>query len=76
MGQLLRIIIILFGLWLVLEIIKRALASHKNHPSRKPSIASMVACAHCGVHLPESEAIQKDGKYYCCEEHRKTAHKC
>ena len=73
MGQLLRLIIILFGLWLVLKIIKRALAPHEKHPSRKPSIASMVACAHCGVHLPESEAIPKDGKYYCCEEHLKVS---
>ena len=73
MGQLLRIIIILFGLWLVLQIIKRALASHENHPSRKLSIASMVACAHCGVHLPESEAIQKNGKHYCCDEHLKVS---
>lgn len=71
MGQLLRLVIILFGLWLVLQIIKRALASHENHPSRKPSITNMVACARCGVHLPESEAIQKDGKHYCCEEHLK-----
>ncbi len=73
MGQLLRIIIILFGLWLVLQIIKRALASHEKHPPRKPFIASMVACAHCGVHLPESEATQKNGKHYCCEEHLKVS---
>ena len=73
MGQLVRIIIILFGLWLVLQIIKRALASHDNHPPRKPSIANMVSCAQCGVHLPESEAIQRDGKHYCCEEHRKVS---
>ena len=73
MGQLLRLIIILFGLWLVLKIIKRALAPRENHPPRKPSIASMVACTHCGVYLPESEAIQKDGKHYCCEEHLKVS---
>jgi uncharacterized protein len=71
MGQLLRIIIILLGLWLVLQIIKRALASRENNVSRQPSIASMVACVHCGLHLPESEAIQKDGKHFCCEEHLK-----
>jgi len=71
MGQLIRLIIILFGLWLVLKIIKRALVSRENHPSRKPSITSMVACAYCGVHLPESDAIQKDGKHYCCAEHLK-----
>ncbi len=75
MGQLLRIIIILFGLWLILKIIKRALGSRENHPSRKPSIAKMAACAHCGVHLPESEAIREGGKLYCSEEHRKAAKK-
>ena len=73
MGQLLRIIIILFGLWLILKIIKRALGSRENHPSTKPPIAKMAACAHCGVHLPESESIQKDEKHYCCEEHLKAS---
>ena len=73
MGQLLRIIIILFGLWLVLKIIKRALASRQDDSRRQPSIAKMVVCAQCGVHLPESEAIQKDGKHYCCEEHLKAS---
>ncbi len=73
MGQLLRIIIILFGLWLVLQIIKRALASRRDDSRRQPSIANMVVCAHCGVHLPELEAIQKNGKHYCCEEHLKVS---
>jgi uncharacterized protein len=73
MGQLLRIIIILIGLWLVLQIIKRALTARKN-PSPDPSpIAKMVSCDHCGVHVPESEAIRDDNKLYCCEEHRKAA---
>lgn len=34
----------------------------------------MVACAHCGLHLPRSEALA-DGPggsapFYCCAEHR------
>ncbi|GMU49811.1 MAG: hypothetical protein KJZ92_06180 [Rhodocyclaceae bacterium] len=31
----------------------------------------MVVCARCGVHLPESEAIDGDGGRFCCEEHRR-----
>lgn len=31
----------------------------------------MVACAHCGVHLPAAESLAGDGRYYCCEEHRR-----
>ncbi|MBI5782369.1 MAG: hypothetical protein HZA69_01350 [Gammaproteobacteria bacterium] len=73
MGQLLRITIILIGLWLVLTIVKRALASRRTPPTDKPVVARMVACAHCGVHIPESEAVRDGDKYYCCEEHQKRA---
>ena len=75
MGQLLRIIIILIGLWLVLTIVKRALASRQKPPADKPSVAHMVVCTHCGVHVPDSEAIRDDNMIYCSEEHRKAAKK-
>jgi uncharacterized protein len=29
----------------------------------------MVQCAHCGVHLPESEAITKAGVIFCSQAH-------
>ena len=32
---------------------------------------NMKACAHCGVNLPRSEALEADGQYYCSEEHRR-----
>ena len=31
---------------------------------------SMVACAHCGLHVPASEAVG-DGPYFCSNEHRR-----
>ena len=75
MGQLLRIIIILIGLWLVLTIIKRALIARDKSPTDKPAVAHMVVCAHCGVHVPESEAVQSGDRHYCSEEHRMAAQK-
>jgi uncharacterized protein len=33
----------------------------------------MVACAHCGVYLPESESLERDGRSFCSEEHRRLA---
>ncbi|HMC13389.1 MAG TPA: PP0621 family protein [Gallionellaceae bacterium] len=30
----------------------------------------MVRCIYCGVHLPKSESVIADGKYYCSNEHR------
>lgn len=30
----------------------------------------MVRCNYCGVHLPKSESVIADGKYYCSDAHR------
>jgi len=73
MGQLLRLVIILIGVWLVIQIIKRSFASSSRPRTAKPTIAKMVACAHCGVHVPESEAFQNGDKFYCSREHLNAA---
>ena len=40
-------------------------------PQRSPAKPlAMVACAHCGTHLPNSEALQAGGVFYCNAEHR------
>jgi uncharacterized protein len=31
----------------------------------------MVRCAHCGLHIPENEAVTMQGRYYCSKEHLK-----
>lgn len=33
----------------------------------------MVNCSHCGLYLPQSEAIADAGKFYCSPEHRRLA---
>ena len=73
MGQLLRILVILIGVWLVLSIIKRALAARRKPRASHASIAKMVACDHCGTHVPESDAIRVGDRHYCSEEHQKQA---
>ncbi len=40
-------------------------------PSPTPSLPQeMVACAHCGLHLPRSEALAEAGHFYCSREHQ------
>ena len=34
-------------------------------------IEQMVACAHCGLHVPESEGVRGAGGFFCSEEHRR-----
>lgn len=37
-----------------------------------PRPRAMVACAHCGLHLPQSDALEgESGRHYCCAEHRR-----
>jgi uncharacterized protein len=43
--------------------------SARRGPSDEP--APMVACAHCGVHLPRPDAcFDVEGRSYCGEPHR------
>jgi uncharacterized protein len=30
----------------------------------------MVRCARCGLHVPEREALQHAGRYYCSAQHK------
>ena len=42
-------------------------------PPRRPGSGGaegMVACAHCGVHLPRSEALADGVRLYCSAAHR------
>lgn len=41
-------------------------------PPARPA-ERMVACAHCGVHLPQGEALTDGDRHFCCEEHRRAA---
>lgn len=54
---------------------KRSNAPGKaDSPERHdPPPEKMVTCAHCGVHLPESEGLADGGRIYCCEAHRAAA---
>jgi len=44
-------------------------AAPRQHKTPLPPTV-MVACAHCGTHLPQADALQGPGGVYCCTEHR------
>jgi uncharacterized protein len=39
--------------------------------ARRAGGERMVGCSQCGVHLPISEALEADGRYFCSEDHRR-----
>jgi uncharacterized protein len=41
-------------------------------PRKLPEGEAMVACAQCGIHLPDSEALPGRGGVFCSEAHRLT----
>jgi uncharacterized protein len=65
---------VLLGLAAYLVALGEAPASGHARAGRASAQAqAMVSCATCGLHLPRQEALAKDERYYCCEEHRRGA---
>jgi uncharacterized protein len=40
-------------------------------PPEDKAAEDMVRCKVCGVNMPRSEAILSQGRFYCCDEHRR-----
>lgn len=41
----------------------------KQAPAQPKPLESMVRCAHCGIHLPRSEALLQNGQTWCSADH-------
>ncbi len=70
--NLIRLLILGLIFWLLYRMIHRLLSKPKPQQPPRPGTrgTDMVRCAHCGIHIPESEALHRDGKDYCSEAHR------
>ena len=67
---LILLVVVLVGCW-----IARSRAPHPPREGRRrdaspPRPEQIVACAHCGLHLPRAEAVRGATGYYCSEAHR------
>lgn len=66
MGRLILLaLVVLVAVWLV----RRALREREPPAGPPGAPGDLVACAHCGVHLPRGEARSAGGVPYCSEEH-------
>jgi uncharacterized protein len=68
---LLVLLVVAIGAWVLFgRASKRGTVEGKK--SRKAAIGAeeMVACVHCGVHLPRGDALVSGGDLYCSEAHR------
>lgn len=75
--NLIRLLIIAAVIWILYRMIQTRLRSRKS-VSQKPdtrAIETVVKCDYCGLHIPEEEAVRKDGKSYCSRQHLESAEK-
>jgi len=69
--NLFRIILIALAVWIIIRIWQNHRAKSKTL-GQKPAdkaISTMVPCAVCAMHIPDSEALKRDGKFYCSQQH-------
>ena len=52
---------------------RMAVAAPKPHPKGQVQPTDMVACRHCGLHLPTAESLQGQQGMYCSPAHRQAA---
>jgi uncharacterized protein len=67
-------------LWLLLGLVAAGLWWLRQRPPvvkppqrRVAPPQEMVACRHCAMHLPATEAVTGQLGAYCCEQHRQLA---
>jgi uncharacterized protein len=71
-----KIITLILVTVLVVYFLRRMAAGRVKPPSseKEVTVEDMVRCQTCGVNLPRSEALMSQGRFYCCDEHRKSGH--
>ncbi len=69
-----KIVLFLIAVFVLLWLLRgatgrrRGVGAPPKPPSQEPQ--QMIACAHCGVHLPRDEALPGRGGVFCGDAHR------
>jgi uncharacterized protein len=68
-----RVLLLGIAIWLLFltgrRLFRRLKSRHAEGRRPVTPMVNMVSCHHCGLHLPQNEALEKDSRYYCCREH-------
>lgn len=71
MKYLVVVVVVLAVVWLLRGQRRRKESPPRASAPRREALQEMVDCAHCGVHLPASDAVRgEDGRHYCTAAHR------
>jgi len=71
-----RFILIAIAIWIGVIMYRNYQSKRKIEKARTlKQSKNIVPCAVCGVHIPESEAIKHDEKFFCSSAHLDQANK-
>jgi uncharacterized protein len=70
MNKILLLVFVFAAAWWLIKRL-RGKDAGKDAPGRAPE--QMVICGHCGLYLPQREAIPAGDKFFCCAEHQRRA---
>jgi uncharacterized protein len=72
MKYLLVLSVVLIGFWVWRNNRREDIQRQRPPPPEQPALPlKMVACLHCGTHLPETESVKGPRGHYCSTEHRR-----
>lgn len=63
------LLLVVLGVYLFKRMAHRRAREDAPPPGRP--VEDMVKCKVCGVNMPRSEATLSQGRFYCCDEHRR-----
>ena len=66
----LAVLLVAFWIWRNNRVERKPPSPPPRPPGPLPPV-TMVECRHCGMHLPEGEALVGRHGHYCSEEHRR-----
>ncbi|MDH5190204.1 MAG: PP0621 family protein [Gammaproteobacteria bacterium] len=65
-----RLILLGLVIWLLFRLYQRFIKGRSSQQQKTHQIEdNMVRCKHCGIHVPEKEALKKNNHYYCSQAH-------
>lgn len=71
MAKLLLIVVVFALVYFVVKFYVRSVSRKRGDAAPAAPGEDMVQCTHCGVHLPRSESIGAEGRYFCSQEHQR-----
>jgi uncharacterized protein len=64
-----RLLTLIAGVIVLLLLFRNLLPRARTRPRRDNTPEKMVSCMWCRLYLPESEALQGNGNFFCNREH-------